>query len=48
LWLHAPGAVFGLATGMALISLTLALMIPRHPEPGRETRFSGLLAAPAE
>jgi predicted MFS family arabinose efflux permease len=40
LWLQAPGAVFLLAAGMALTSLTLALLIPRHPEPGNETRFS--------
>ena len=40
LWLASPGAVFGLAAGMALTSLCLALMIPRHPEPGHETRLS--------
>ncbi|GAA4215619.1 hypothetical protein GGQ68_002785 [Sagittula marina] len=48
LWLVSPGAVFGMATGFALISLVLALMIPRHPEPGNETRFSALLPTPAE
>ena len=48
LWLVAPGAVFGLAAGFALVSLGLALMIPRHPAPGHETRFHTLLAAPAE
>jgi hypothetical protein len=48
LWVNAPGAVFALAAGMAAVSLMLALMIPRHPEPGRETIFSGRLAAPAE
>ncbi len=48
LWVVSPGAVFGLAAGMAGVSLTLALLIPRHPEPGRETIFSGRLAAPAE
>lgn len=48
LWVVSPGAVFGLAAGMAGISLTLALLIPRNPEPGRETIFSGRLAAPAE
>ena len=41
LWLVSPGAVFGLAAGMALVSLLLALMIPRHPEPGHETIFTG-------
>ena len=48
LWLVSPAAVFGLATGLALTSLVLALMIPRHPEPGNETVFSRLLPAPAE
>ena len=43
LWLTEPGAVYALASGMALISLLLALMVPRWPEPGRETVFSGLL-----
>jgi hypothetical protein len=37
LWITAPGVVFGLAAEMALISLSLALLIPRHPEPGNET-----------
>jgi hypothetical protein len=32
--------VFGLATALALGSLTLACMIPRHPAPGRETVFA--------
>ncbi|MEM1315424.1 MAG: MFS transporter [Pseudomonadota bacterium] len=40
LWLVSPPAVFGLATALALGSLTLAFMIPRTPEPGRETVFS--------
>ncbi len=40
LWLASPGAVFGLAAAMASVSLILALMIPRHPEPGNETVFS--------
>jgi len=48
LWLVSPGAVFVLAAGMALISLSLALMIPRHPEPGHETVFASLAPAPAE
>ncbi len=48
LWLISPGAVFGLAAGMALVSLALAMMIPRHPEPGNETVFGGFMAAPAE
>ena len=50
LWLASPGAVFGLASVMALISLLLALMIPRNPEPGNETVFARWrrVAAPAE
>ncbi|MCH2094573.1 MAG: MFS transporter [Rhodobacteraceae bacterium] len=49
LWLVSPGAVFGLAAAMAATSLGLALMIPRHPEPGNETIFARFrAAAPAE
>ncbi|EPX75733.1 MFS transporter [Salipiger mucosus] len=48
LWLVAPGAVFGLAAGMALTSLGLSLLIPRHPAPGHETILAGGLPAPAE
>ena len=48
LWMVSPGAVFGLAAGMALISLSLALLIPRHPVPGNETVFTTALPAPAE
>lgn len=49
LWLVSPGAVFLLAAAMAATSLVLALMIPRHPEPGRETVFAVLApAVPAE
>ncbi|NDW01571.1 MFS transporter [Salipiger sp. PrR002] len=49
LWMISPGAVFGLAAGMALVSLSLALMIPRHPSPGYETIFSPRLPPqPAE
>ena len=40
LWLVSPGVVFALAAGMAGVSLLLALMIPRHPEPGYETIFA--------
>ncbi len=48
LWVTSPGAVFVMAAGMAMVSLMLALMIPRHPEKGNETRFSRRIAAPAE
>ncbi|RYG90806.1 MFS transporter [Loktanella sp. IMCC34160] len=37
LWLVSPVAVFVAAAGMAIVSLLLALLIPRHPEPGFET-----------
>ncbi len=37
LWIVDPGSVFYLAAGMALTSLSLSLLIPRHPGPGRET-----------
>jgi len=47
LWLAAPGAVYGLAAAMALISLALAMIVPRHPEPGRETTLGPRLQ-PAE
>ncbi|MEO0386751.1 MAG: MFS transporter [Pseudomonadota bacterium] len=48
LWLHDPGMVFGLAAVLAAGSFLLALLIPRHPERGRETVFQNGLAAPAE
>ncbi len=48
LWIVSPGSVFALAAGMAVVSLGLAMMIPRHPEPGRETIFARAIPAPAE
>ena len=45
LWVTSPGAVFGLAASMAGVSLLLAMLIPRHPEPGYETRLSGRVRA---
>lgn len=48
LWVTSPGGVFALAATMAGVSLVLALLIPRHPEPGRETVFSRPVPAPAE
>ncbi|WP_170332811.1 MFS transporter [Ruegeria arenilitoris] len=48
LWVVSPGAVFGLAAAMALVSLALSLLIPRHPEPGNETILSKYAPAPAE
>jgi len=48
LWLVSPAAVFLLAAGMATVSLALAFLIPRHPEPGHETILSPAAPAPAE
>ena len=48
LWLISPAGVFGLAAGMAGVSLLLACLIPRHPEPGHETRFSRPMPTAAE
>lgn len=49
LWLVSPAMVFILAAAMASGSFLLALLIPRHPEPGRETIFARLNATtPAE
>lgn len=48
LWLVSPAAVFVLAAAMACISFLLALLIPRHPEPGHETRLGRVVPTPAE
>jgi predicted MFS family arabinose efflux permease len=48
LWILSPGAVFCLAATFAGVSLLLALLIPRHPEPGYETIFSRGLPLLAE
>ena len=48
LWVVSPAAVFLLAALMALISLGLSLLVPRHPEPGNETRLTRVVAAAAE
>lgn len=48
LWLVSPAAVFLMAAGMACVSLTLALLIPRHPERGNETIFAHPVPAAAE
>ena len=46
LWLISPSAVFTLAACMAMISLGLSLLIPRHPVPGFETILSRPRALP--
>ncbi len=48
LWLTSPMAVFLLAAAMALVSLALSTLIPRHPEPGTETVFVRPVPNPAE
>ena len=40
LWLNSPALVFFIGAAMACVSLVLALLIPRHPEQGRETCFN--------
>ncbi len=42
LWLVSPSAVFTVAACMAIGSLLLSLLIPRHPEKGNETVFPRL------
>ncbi|MEP5761996.1 MAG: MFS transporter [Litoreibacter sp.] len=48
LWVVSQISVFVLAALMAVTSLGLSLLIPRNPEPGRETVFSRGCAIPAE
>ncbi|MEM9097114.1 MAG: MFS transporter [Pseudomonadota bacterium] len=40
LWLVEPMAVFLLAVAMSLVSLFLALLVPRHPSEGNETTLT--------
>lgn len=47
LWVASPSSVFVLAALMAGGSFALALLIPRHPEPGSETIFQRPSAAQA-
>jgi len=48
LWLTSPALVFVLGAGMAAVTVVLAMMVPRHPAPGRETVFTHLRAVVAE
>jgi len=49
LWLVSPDGVYSLAAAMALVSLALSFMVPRHPAKGHETTFAPrLTATPAE
>ncbi|MBF9034633.1 MFS transporter [Rhodobacterales bacterium HKCCE2091] len=47
-WIHSPMAVYLTAAGMAMISLGLSLLVPRHPEPGHETLLVRPLPQAAE
>jgi len=46
LWLTSPTYVFLAGTAMAAVSLVLALMVPRHPEPGNESLIFRIVAKP--
>lgn len=48
MWVNSPGSVFIAAACMAVTSLALSLLIPRHPQPGHETIFSRGVAQAAE
>ncbi|RME15687.1 MAG: MFS transporter [Alphaproteobacteria bacterium] len=47
LWVRSPASVFAFAAALAVASLLLALLIPRHPEKGHETVFAPLAPSPA-
>ncbi len=47
-WVISPGMVFGMAAGLAALSVGLVLLIPRHPEKGNETVLGRIVGAPAE
>jgi hypothetical protein len=44
LWMKDPDAVFGIGALIATGSLALAFLVPRFPEPGRETVFASVRA----
>jgi predicted MFS family arabinose efflux permease len=50
IWLTDPSIVFLIGAGIACASLSLAVLVPRHPEEGRETVLARApkLPAPAE
>ena len=47
LWVQDPGLVYAFASCMAFAALGLALLVPRHPAPGRETMLSRPMALAA-
>lgn len=40
IWVQSHSAVFLIGAGMAVISLILSFIVPRHPQPGREVTIS--------
>ncbi len=48
LWLVSPSAVFTVAAAMAVVSLLLSLLVPRHPAKGNETVFPRMNYVAAE
>ncbi len=48
IWLRDPAIVFYIGSGVAIVSLGLAFLVPRHPAPGAETVMSPALPAAAE
>lgn len=48
MWVSSPASVFIAAAGMAVTSLVLSFLIPRHPEPGHETIFARLKPVAAQ
>ena len=45
-WLSSPAAVFLLGAAMAMISFALSLLVPAHPQPGRELVWSAPITVP--
>lgn len=41
IWLRDPSLVFTIGAALASVSLGLAFLVPRHPEPGAETVLTG-------
>ncbi|MET0606925.1 MAG: MFS transporter [Beijerinckiaceae bacterium] len=50
IWLRDPSIVFYIGACLAIVSLTLSFLVPRHPAPGAETLWPAnrRVAAPAE
>ncbi|WP_298257698.1 MFS transporter [uncultured Litoreibacter sp.] len=48
MWIYSPASVFVAAAGMAVTSLVLSMLIPRHPKPGHETILRRFNGAPAQ